>query len=124
MFNSSQFILGGAGAVPEQAPAPQTGSSQPLSDHKQSRASNVIKWDEEDVQSWLGENGLTELCSQLSGYNGKHLKRLHADYCKSRQKFEERLQNDMGLNYTTRIKFMAELEELYGDHTPQCCIAF
>ncbi len=113
MHDSSESILGGAGVVPEQVSTHQTSPSQSPSERKQTRPSDVTKWSKEDVQSWLGEIGLSKLCSPLSNCRGRQLKRMYNDFCSSREKFEERLEKDLGLDYITLSNFTTELEELF-----------
>ncbi|XP_072026208.1 uncharacterized protein [Amphiura filiformis] len=72
-------------------------------------------WSKEDVQVWLRDNDLSELCETFSKFNGKHLRKLRTKCAKDEEKFEEELKRDYKLNGAHCTQFIVALEDAFQD---------
>ena len=78
--------------------------------------SSARDWSRDDVQTWLKDNELTELCETFKKFNGKHLKKLYDRYNKDEDKFEEELKSDYKLeNSKICTEFIVALEDAFEE---------
>ena len=78
--------------------------------------SSARDWSRDDVQAWLKDNELTELCETFKKFNGKHLKKLYDRYSKDEDKFEEELKSDYKFeNSKICTEFTVALEEAFEE---------
>ncbi|XP_072020800.1 uncharacterized protein [Amphiura filiformis] len=68
---------------------------------------------EDDVQSWLRDSNLTELCEAFKELDGRHLKRMHRNCCIDDDKFEELLKSEYNMNHKSSTKFIVALQDAF-----------
>ncbi|XP_072044654.1 uncharacterized protein [Amphiura filiformis] len=68
---------------------------------------------EDDVQAWLKDSNLTELCEAFKELDGRHLKRMHGKCCKDEDKFEDLLKSEYKLNDKSSTKFIVALQDAF-----------
>ena len=74
------------------------------------------EWSEEEVQSWLKENKLENLCLPFSGecgINGKDLKEMYNQYCEAPQEFKNDVKSEYKLGFASITKLIRLLKELF-----------
>ena len=73
-------------------------------------------WSRDDVQTWLKDNELTELCQTFKKVNGRYLKKLYDRHRKDEDKFEEELKSDYKLeNSKIYTEFIVALEDAFEE---------
>ena len=73
-------------------------------------------WSRDDVQTWLKDNELAELCQTFKKVNGRYLKKLYDRHCKDEDKFEEELKSDYKLeNSKIYTQFIVALEDAFEE---------
>ena len=71
------------------------------------------QWSREDVQAWLKDNELTELCETFRKFRGRHLEKMYTRYCKNEEIFQEELETAYKMNAKIRTEFIVALEDVF-----------
>ncbi|XP_072013546.1 uncharacterized protein [Amphiura filiformis] len=72
-------------------------------------------WSREEVQRWLKDKELTELCEKFKRFDGRHLQRMYAKCCKDDEKFEEELLAKYNLDPVLCTEFIVTLQDAFKD---------
>ncbi|XP_072020756.1 uncharacterized protein [Amphiura filiformis] len=104
---------GAAGVIPKQASIQQTSPSRLPIKQSNKTTKDVSTWTKEDVQDWLKEKELPELCSPLSFCTGAHLMEMYEQYQESKQEFKKDIKSEYNMGRSTLIKFITALTELF-----------
>ncbi|XP_072020914.1 uncharacterized protein [Amphiura filiformis] len=102
--------------TPEAAPIvtaspSSTGAGMNQNSSKES-VTTAIEWSTEQVQSWLHDIGLTDLCSSLDFCDGNHLKEMYEQYRQSPDVFRSEMKADLTLSFRDLLKFTTALGRL------------
>ncbi|XP_072028525.1 uncharacterized protein [Amphiura filiformis] len=74
---------------------------------------NAGAWSREEVQSWLKDNELTELCEKFRRFNGTHLQDMYSRCCKYEEKLRDELESDYELKGADRTVFVVALKQAF-----------
>ena len=76
----------------------------------------VSQWSREDVQTWLKDNELTELCDTFKRCKGSHLEDMYLSCCEDKKAFNDELKSDYGIdNAQTRREFVVALKDVFNE---------
>ena len=75
----------------------------------------ALEWSKEDVQEWLKDNDLAELCGQFKKMNGNHLHGLYSRYCNSKEKVYEEVKSDYELKCADCTVFFKALKDAFTE---------
>ena len=73
----------------------------------------VHNWSKDDVQAWLKDNELNELCDTFRNFRGRHLEKMYSSYCEDENTFQEELKTDYKMDAKTRTEFVVALEDAF-----------
>ena len=94
-----------------EAASSPTSESEP--EQETSTTDDVTRWSTDQVQSWLRDIGLQELCSPLDFCDGNHLKEMYDQYKQSPEAFRNELKTDLDLGFRALLKFTTALGQLF-----------
>ncbi|XP_072028059.1 uncharacterized protein [Amphiura filiformis] len=104
---------GAAGVVPIQASIQEASPSRSPTTQSKKPTIDISNWTNEDVQTWLQEKGIPQMCSPLSFYTGSHLTEMYEQYKESKQEVKNELKSAYNLDFDTLIKFTTALAQLF-----------
>ncbi len=93
--------------------ASQSGDTSSMAPATSSTNPPVKDWTEDDVQQWLKNAKLEELCDTLDSFEGCHLEKLYSEYCRDPKEFKDDMRCDYQMNAKTCLKFSVALEKLF-----------
>ena len=109
--NISIFPIGPIKPSQQDVLKSSTPSPQKVSDEEETMAS---QWSREDVQNWLKDNELTELCETFKRCRGSHLADMYSSCCEERKVFNDEFKSDYGIeNAQTRRDFVVALKDAF-----------
>ena len=111
LFNTIPILQTGPIKPSQQEVLNSSTPLQKVSDQDNKLAS---QWSREDVQAWLKDNDLTELCETFKRCRGSHLEDMYSSCCEDRKAFNEELKSDYEIeNGKTRREFVVALKDAF-----------
>ncbi len=87
-------------------------SSKPSPPANPNRPLVIKQWTTGDVQDWLREIGLTNLCQTFDFFDGRYLQKLYKLFQQNHEN-EDKFKTDFNLDARSCLQFTVELETLF-----------
>ena len=96
-----------------QTDAAATSVAANASDKGSSSVSSVCDWSKADVNDWLHQIELPDLCTTLDFCNGSHLEMLYKQSCENPQGFKEEMKSEYAMTAKIHLQFTVALKQLF-----------